>query len=163
ATIVSPSPLAELAPMRALKSLRRAVAIAPLLAGAGRCLTAQTFDSTTKLQAINSRVLWVDYHGRRALKLAPLDGHEHDTDQEMAAVLSGSAFRDGVIELDVAGARRQGYSTAEDVSGYKGIVGLTFRIHGDSAERLYIRPENARLNNQLFRNRATQYESSPDF
>ena len=81
----------------------------------------------------------------------------------MAAVLTESDFKDGVIELDVAGARREGYSKAEDVSGFKGIIGLSFRIHGDSAERIYIRPENARLNNQLFRNRSTQYESDPDF
>jgi len=123
----------------------------------------QTLDSTTRLTAINGRVLWLDYRGRRALKLAPLEGHEHDTDQELMAVLAGSDFRDGVIELDVSGARRQGYSTAEDVSGFKGIVGLTFRLHGDSAERFYIRPENSRLDNQLFRNRSTQYESSPGF
>src|SRR5215831_6649425 len=123
----------------------------------------QTLDSTTRLTAVNGRVFWMDYRGRRALKLAPLEGHERDTDQELMAVLNGSEFRDGVIELDVSGARRQGYSTAEDVSGFKGIVGLTFRLHGDSAERFYIRPENARLNNQLFRNRSTQYESSPDF
>jgi hypothetical protein len=120
-------------------------------------------DPSTRLEARNARVLWVDYRGRRALKLAPLEGHEHDTDQEISAVLAGSDFGDGVIEVDVSGARRQGYSTAEDVSGYKGIVGLTFRIRGDSAERFYIRPENARLNNQLFRNRSTQYESSPDY
>jgi hypothetical protein len=120
-------------------------------------------DSTTKLEPRNARVLWVEYRGRRALKLAPLEGHERDTDQEIMAVLTGSDFGDGVIEVDVSGARRQGYSTAEDVSGYKGIVGLTFRMRGDSAERFYIRPENARLNNQLFRNRSTQYESSPDY
>jgi hypothetical protein len=81
----------------------------------------------------------------------------------MAAVLAGSDFHDGIIEVDVAGARRQGYSTAEDVSGFKGIIGVTFRIRGDSAERIYLRPENTRLNNQLFRNRSTQYESSPDY
>jgi hypothetical protein len=120
-------------------------------------------DQKTKLDVINARVLWVDYRGRRALKLAPLDGHEHDTDQALVAVLAGSDFQDGTIEVDVSGARRQGYSTAEDVSGFKGIIGVTFRIHGDSAERLYIRPENSRLNNQLFRNRSTQYESDPDF
>lgn len=120
-------------------------------------------DSNTKLELINARVLWVDYRGRRALKLAPLEGHERDTDQEIAAVLTGSDFKDGVIEVDVSGARRQGYSTAEDVSGYKGIIGLTFRIRGDSSERFYIRPENARVNNQLFRNRVTQYESDPDY
>jgi hypothetical protein len=120
-------------------------------------------DSTTKFALTNARVLWVDYRGRRALKLAPLAGHEHDTDQELMATLVGSDFRNGVIEVDVSGARREGYSKAEDVSGFKGIVGITFRIRGDSAERFYIRPENARLDNQLFRNRSTQYESSPDY
>lgn len=120
-------------------------------------------DSTTKLVVKNARVLWLDYHGRHALKLAPLVGHERDVDQEMAAILTETDFKDGVIELDVAGSRRQGYSKAEDVSGFKGIVGLSFRIHGDSAERFYIRPENSRLDNQLFRNRSTQYESDPDF
>jgi hypothetical protein len=120
-------------------------------------------DSTTKFELTNSRVLWVDYRGRRALKLAPPAGHERDTDQELVATIVGSEFKDGVIDVDVSGARRQGYSTAEDVSGFKGIVGISFRIRGDSAERFYIRPENSRVNNQLFRNRSTQYESSPDY
>jgi hypothetical protein len=120
-------------------------------------------DSTVKLSLTNARVLWVDYRGRPALKLAPLEGHEHDVDQEMAAVLTESDFKDGVIEVDISGARREGYSKAVDVSGFKGIVGLSFRIRGDSAERFYIRPENARVNDQLFRNRSTQYESDPDF
>jgi hypothetical protein len=118
-------------------------------------------DSTTSLKVINGRVLWVDYRGRRALKLAPLEGHEHDTDQELMAVLAGSEFKDGVIEVDVSGARRQGYAT-DDISAYKGFVGVSFRVRGDSAERFYVRPENARLSSQLFRNRSTQYESSPD-
>lgn len=142
---------------------RPLVVIASLLLLPRTAALSQSLDSATRLTAVNGRVLWVDYRGRRALKLAPLEGHEQDTDQELMAVLTGSDFRDGVIELDVSGARRQGYSTAEDVSGFKGIVGLTFRLHGDSAERFYIRPENARLGNQLFRNRSTQYESSPDF
>jgi hypothetical protein len=120
-------------------------------------------DSTTKLVVKNARVLWVDYRGRHALKLAPLVGHERDVDQEMAAILTETDFKDGVIEIDVAGARREGYSKAEDVSGFKGIIGLSFRIHGDSAERFYIRPENSRLDNQLFRNRSTEYESDPEY
>lgn len=106
---------------------------------------------------------WVDYRGRRALHLAPLSGHEHDTDQEMSALLAGSDFSDGVIEIDVSGARRDGYSKAEDVSGFKGFIGLSFRVRGDSAERFYVRPENSRLNNQVFRNFSTQYESSPNY
>lgn len=118
---------------------------------------------TTAFEAVNGRILWQDYRGHRALKLAPLEGHERDVDQEMFAVLTGSDFRDGILEFDVSGARREGYSTAEDVSGFKGIVGITFRMHGDSAERVYLRPENSRGSNQLFRNRSTQYESMPDF
>ena len=120
-------------------------------------------DSTTKFELVNGRVLSVDYRGRRALKLAPLEGHEHDTDQEMAAVLTNTDFKDGVIEVDVAGARRAGYSKTVDSTGFKGIVGISFRIHGDSAERFYIRPENSRVNDQLYRNRSAQYESDPDF
>ena len=120
-------------------------------------------DSTTKLAVKNARVMWTSYRGRPALKLAPLAGHERDVDQEMAAILTETDFSNGVIEIDVAGARREGYSKAEDVSGFKGIVGVSFRVHNDSAERFYIRPENSRLDNQLFRNRSTQYESDPDY
>ena len=121
-----------------------------------------TLDSTTKLALTNGRALWVDYRGRRALKLAPLVGHERDVDQEMVALLTESDFRNGVIEVDVAGARRSGYSTTEDSTGYKGFIGVSFRVHGDTAERFYIRPENARVTNQLFRNRSTQYEADHD-
>lgn len=121
-----------------------------------------TLDSTTKLAVTNGRALWVDYRGRRALKLAPLVGHERDTDQEMVALLTESDFRNGVIEVDVAGARRSGYSTTEDSTGYKGFIGVSFRVRGDTAERFYLRPENARTTNQLFRNRSTQYEADPD-
>ena len=120
-------------------------------------------NARTRLEPTNGRVIPVQYRGRQALKLAPLEGHERDTDQEMYAVLTESDFRDGVIEVDVAGARREGYSKATDVSGFKGIVGISFRVHGDSAERFYIRPENSRLSDQIFRNRSTQYESAPDF
>jgi hypothetical protein len=120
-------------------------------------------NARTKLALTNGRVIPVRYRGRQALKLAPLEGHERDTDQEMYAVLTETDFTDGVIEVDVAGSRREGYSKATDVSGFKGIVGISFRVHGDSAERFYIRPENSRLADQLFRNRSTQYESAPDF
>ncbi len=121
-----------------------------------------TLDSTTRLELINGRALWVDYRGRRALRLAPLEGHERDSDQEIAAVITGSEFGDGTIEIDVSGARRPGYAT-DDVSAYKGFVGVSFRVRGDSAERFYVRPENARLESQLFRNRSTQYEASPGY
>lgn len=120
-------------------------------------------DSTTRLELSNAQVQWVTYRGRRALKLAPLPGHEHAQNEEMSAVLTESDFKDGTIEIDVAGARRAGYSKAEDITGFKGMIGVSFRVQGERAERFYIRPENARVDDQLFRNRSTQYESVPGF
>lgn len=151
--------------MRSLRQLLILALVTPALATAQRASTgtsAITLDSTTPLTVTNGRAVWVDHRGRRALKLAPLVGHEQDTDQEVQAVLTGSDFRDGVIEVDVSGARRAGYAT-DNVSAFKGFVGISFRVRGDTAERFYIRPENARLEDQLFRNRSTQYESSPGF
>jgi hypothetical protein len=154
-----------------MRKVLEAVGVASVLIAGAAAVFAQTktsarpipLNASTKLALTNSRVLGVEYRGRHALKLAPLEGHERDVDQAIAAMLVESNFTNGVIEVDVAGARREGYSTTEDVSGFKGIVGVSFRVHGDSAERFYVRPENTRLNNQLFRNRSTQYESDPDF
>jgi hypothetical protein len=122
-----------------------------------------TLNPSTRFDLANAQIQWQEYRGRQAAKLAPLPGHERDVDQEMQATLLDSDFQDGTIEIDVAGARRQGYSTAEDTTGYKGMIGITFRIQNNKSERFYVRPQNARLNNQLFRNRSTQYESAPDF
>lgn len=139
------------------------VAAAPIVGRQATAARPIPLNADTKLELSNARVVWVEYRGRPALKLAPLVGREHDTDQEMSAVLTESNFRNGVIEVDVAGARRAGYSTTQDSTGFKGIIGLSFRVHGDSAERFYVRPENSRGSSQLFRNRSSQYESDPDY
>ena len=120
-------------------------------------------DDSTKFELVNAGTKWVEYRGRHALKLAPLPGHEHAQNEELMAILADSDFKNGTIELDVSGARRAGYSTAEDERGFKGMIGVSFRIQGDKRETIYVRPENARLDNQVFRNRSTQYESIPDF
>lgn len=120
-------------------------------------------DDSTKFELVNAGTKWVEYRGRHALKLAPLPGHEHAQNEELMAILADSDFKNGAIELDVSGARRAGYSTAEDERGFKGMIGVSFHIQGDKRETIYVRPENARLDNQVFRNRSTQYESIPDF
>jgi hypothetical protein len=154
-----------------LKNLIRAysaigVVGAAALLTVGRPAPAQTvaipLDASTKLVLTNTRAIPVEYRGQRALRLAPLVGHEADTDQEVSAVLPDTDFGDGSIDVDVVGGRRAGYAT-DNASAFKGFVGISFRIHGDSAERFYLRTENARLDDQLFRNRATQYEADPAF
>ena len=119
-------------------------------------------DAKTKLVVTNTRAIAMKYRGRAALHLAPLVGHERDTDQEMSALLPETDFGDGTIDVDVVGGRRAGYAT-DNVSAFKGFVGISFRVHGDTAERFYIRPENARLDDQVFRNRSTQYEADPTY
>lgn len=120
-------------------------------------------DDSTKLALVNAGTKWVEYRGRHALKLVPLPGHEHAQNEELMAILTDSDFENGTIELDVSGARREGYSKDEGLAGFKGMIGVSFHIQGDKRETIYVRPENSRLNDQLFRNRSTQYESIPDF
>ncbi|HEY4304509.1 MAG TPA: family 16 glycoside hydrolase [Gemmatimonadaceae bacterium] len=119
-------------------------------------------DSRAHTQLVTAGVAWVEHAGRPSLHLVPLPGHEHDTDQELAAILTDSDFENGAIDVDVSGARRDGYAS-DNLSAHKGHIGLSFRVHGDSAERFYVRPENSILDDQVFRNRSIQYESDPDF
>src|SRR5206468_2484232 len=107
--------------------------ISKLLIGAlfaAATLRAQSYsgpklDSASRLKVINAQTEWVEHAGRRALRLAPLAGHEQDTDQEMIAVLEDTDFRDGVVEVDVSGARRAGYA-ADNAAAHKGHIGISF-------------------------------------
>lgn len=151
-------------PTSALIAAWMALLVVPATAQAQQApssAAALRLEPATPLTLVNTRAAWVEHRGRPALHLLPLVGHEQDSDQEMMAVLTGTDFGDGVIEIDVSGARRAGYAT-DNASAYKGFVGVSFRVRGDSSERFYVRPENARLEDQLFRNRSVQYEASPD-
>lgn len=97
----------------------------------------------------------VDYHGRRAVRL--VEGEEASN---AIAILSGSDFRDGVIETEIAGAPRKG--APQDMRGF---VGIAFHVqpHGSQYECFYLRPTNGRADDQLRRNHSTQYISYPEF
>jgi hypothetical protein len=121
--------------------------------------TPVALDSKTAFETVNGKVEIVTYRGRRAVRLAPPSGQEM-VDGSMLAILPGTDFKDGTIELDVSGAPRQG---AEP--GAKGFIGVAFRVqpHGAHAEYFYLRPVNARLEDQLVRNHSVQYVSPPEF
>ncbi len=76
------------------------------------------------------------------------------------AIIEGISFRDGVIEVDVAG-RRGPYALPED----RGFIGIAFRVSpkGERFEYIYLRPENGRSADQVRRNHSVQYASHPDF
>ena len=98
----------------------------------------------------------VEYDGREALRLIDPEGERRSG----IAVLRDTTFRDGTIELDVAGVRAA-HAHPDD----RGFIGVGFRLSDDggTGELVWLRPENGRADDQLRRNHATQYASSPDW
>ena len=116
-------------------------------------------DSARFSQVLNGRASVVDYRGRRAVRLTALP-EALNKDVDVLAILADSRFKDGTIELDVAGAPRAGAP-----ADARGFIGLAFRTgdKGEWSEVFYIRPTNGRANDQLRRNHAVQYISHPDY
>ena len=103
----------------------------------------------SRLELKNVRAEAVRYRGAEAVKLEG-DG---------MAVMKGSRFHNGSIELDVAGAPGKGAA-----GGARGFIGICFRMQSDGRyENFYIRPTNGRAADQLRRNHSTQYTSFPDW
>lgn len=99
----------------------------------------------------------VRHQNRPALRLLEADKSRN---AHNLAILNGVTFRDGTIEVDVAG-RRGPYAAPDD----RGFIGMAFRIasNGERFEHIYLRPENGRAADQVRRNHSTQYASHPDF
>ena len=78
----------------------------------------------------------------------------------MLAILTERDFKDGTIEVEVAGSRR-----ADSAPDERGFIGVAFRVepHGSKFEYIYLRPLNGRADDQLRRNHSVQYSSHPDF
>jgi hypothetical protein len=108
---------------------------------------------------LNARADTVVYRGVRALRLVrtpDMDGK----DDSMMAILGGDGFRNGTIEIDVAGAPR-----ADAPPTSRGFIGISFRTgpKGEWSEVIYLRPTNGRADDQLRRNHSVQYASDPEF
>jgi hypothetical protein len=123
--------------------------------------TVRTFllDSTSGLELLNVKADVQTYRGRRALRLVEEPAGATGGGDAMA-FLAGSDFKDGTIEVDVAGAPRRGA-----FEGARGFIGIAFRVQPRAAayEYFYLRPTNGRAEDQLRRNHATQYASQPDY
>ena len=97
------------------------------------------------------------YKGKDALVLTQT---VLSNDQKSLAVLKEADFHNGIIEIQLAG--QVGDKTVETARGF---VGIAFRVLKDTSkfELFYIRPTNARANDQVRRNHSTQYVSYPGF
>jgi hypothetical protein len=116
-------------------------------------LAAQSVD---RLVAKNVSVAQTTYSGRSAIQVIPKPDAANAT---AYALVKDVTFRDGVIEVDLAGQPAAGAG-----AGARGFIGIAFRIQGDGRyEYIYVRPTNGRADDQVRRNHSTQYSSYPDF
>jgi hypothetical protein len=109
----------------------------------------------------------VTYKGRAAAqakypKLGP--GGYAGPDRPTFAFLPVVDFRNGTIEVDVAGSVAPNAPKDAPLTP-RGFVGIVFRLAPDLSkfEGIYLRPANARAEDQVRRNHATQYFSYPGY
>src|SRR6266542_4423431 len=116
-------------------------------------LAAQSVDH---LAGKNVSIAQTNYKGRSAIQVVANPDAANATSY---ALVKGASFRDGTIEVDLAG-----QPAAGAFSGARGFIGIAFRIQDDSRyEYIYLRPANGRADDQVRRNHSTQYSSYPDF
>jgi hypothetical protein len=97
-----------------------------------------------------------NYKGRSAIQVTAAPGAANASSY---AVVKDVLFRDGTIEVNLAGQPAAGAG-----DGARGFIGIAFRLQGDgSYEYIYLRPTNGRADDQVRRNHSTQYSSHPDF
>lgn len=128
-----------------LASLLPVAAIAPLAA-----------QNADRLVGKNVSIAQTNYKGRSATQVIAKPEAANATSY---ASVKDVSFRDGVIEVDLAGQPAAGAFAAA-----RGFIGIAFRIQDDGRyEYIYLRPTNGRADDQVRRNHSTQYSSYPDF
>jgi hypothetical protein len=116
-------------------------------------LAAQQVD---QLQGKNVSITATTYKGRSAIRVVAAPDAANAASY---AVVKNMTFRDGTVEVDLAGQPAVGAG-----SGARGFIGIAFRLERDGAyEYIYLRPTNGRADDQVRRNHSTQYSSYPDF
>ncbi len=114
-------------------------------------------ESPDELDAVNAELVAVEHRGRKGVRM--LEVRQGVTDS--LAILSGTDFQDGVIEVELTGKPRKGAAP-----NMRGFVGIAFRVQMGEAwqyECFYLRPTNARAEEQVRRNHTTQYVSHPEY
>jgi hypothetical protein len=122
----------------------------------GLLATALTAQSVDRLTGKNVSIAQTNYKGRSAIQVIATPGAAN---ADSYAVIKDAVFRDGTIEVDLAGQPAAGAG-----GGARGFIGIAFRLQPDGRyEYIYLRPTNGRADDQVRRNHSTQYSSHPDF
>jgi hypothetical protein len=116
-------------------------------------LAAQKAD---QLDGKNVTIAPMTFKGRSAVQVNATPDAANATSY---AVIKGTSFRDGTIEVELAGQPAEGSRGTA-----RGFIGIAFRIQDNgSYEYIYLRPTNGRADDQVRRNHSAQYSSHPDF
>ena len=131
--------------------------LAAVLAVSSISLSAQAQESVSLdpagLRGNNVEFETAEYQGQQALRVSGAPDN-----QNAYVALPVEGFSDGVITL-----RLVGDVAPETPPQARGFTGVAFRTADDGFEAIYLRPRNARVENQLFRNRSVQYISEPGY
>jgi hypothetical protein len=149
-----------------MKASAFVICLALIAAGASLATPSTTLQRTfvlTTVEGLELRNVTADavtYRGRSAVRFVETPRQGASDEKPSLAVLPNSDFDNGVIEVELAGKPR---GDAADTA--RGFVGIAFHVGADAAqfECFYLRPTNARSNDQLRRNHSTQYTSFPEY
>jgi len=115
-------------------------------------------DSVEGLRLINVKAEVVELDGLEGLKVTRADDY---SEGGTLVLIEGSDFGNGVIGIELAG---EPAPWADP--NMRGFIGIAFRVDPadpDRYECFYLRPTNARADNQLQRNHSTQYVAHPEY
>ena len=152
-----------------LERLVFALIAALLLPATGESQTEHPIESASGLELHNVAAESVIYEGERAVRITISEDAqrriqglpiEEQSELESLAVVEGTSFDNGVIEVEVAGAPAPGAG-----GGARGFVGIAFRVQPDARtyDAFYLRPTNGRADDQVRRNHSVQYIAHPDW
>ncbi len=135
-------------------------ALFPALAAAPA--TSLPLDSLQGLELHNVTAQVVTYKGRKAIRVLGVgpSPNRSAAEEDKLVMVRGTEFQDGVIEVDLAEKLAPGAPPLA-----RGFIGVAFHINHDVSkfEYFYLRPLNARADDQLQRNHSVQYAAFPDF
>ncbi len=112
-----------------------------------------------RLEAVNVSMTIENLMGNEVIK-AIKDSNVKEFDEPTFVKIKGVDFRNGTIEVKVLSRLLK---NAPEFA--RGFIGIAFRINDSNTkyESIYIRPANARADDQVRRNHSIQYYSYPDY
>jgi hypothetical protein len=113
----------------------------------------------TNLEQVNVSMTVEKMSGKEVIKVIK-DSSVKEVDEPTFVRLKGINFKNGIIEVKVLSRLLK---DAPDFA--RGFIGIAFRINDSNTnyESIYIRPVNARVDDQVRRNHSIQYYSYPDY